>query len=130
MKAPAFPTLSSIPFYVAPLIFPMMIVLTWYHPWFRGGLWTFSAFFTAFVIVPVLDLLGGQDHYQPQSEAHVRALHEKSEFRYILYVWVPLEFALVLWACYLAGSGQLSFIEFVGMMLSVGLINGGGFTGA
>ena len=89
-----------------------------------GGWWHFLTPLVIFVLVPLMDLLVGTWKINLE-EDHYRQLKDVLYFRLITYAYVPCQFALVGWAAYIAASGSLQTFEWVGFVISTGIVSGG-----
>lgn len=90
---------------------------------YLGGLWSYSALIVGFAVIPLIEL------FVPRSpENHPAALEPEREraplFDYLLYVNLPMVYALMAYYCYTFAQGGLATYEMVGMTCSVGLILG------
>lgn len=74
-------------------------------------------------LIPLLDRIIGSDPTNPPESA-VAHLESDSYYRFIVYAYIPSQFVLTIWGAYIAATGQLSWFEFTGLVLSVGVING------
>lgn len=83
----------------------------------------FHAFLVFFVIVPLLDWLIGRSD-TPSTTGELARLERSPLFRAILLAYVPMHLALIVWGASVAGSGELSPWQALGLTLSVGLITG------
>ncbi len=91
-----------------------------------------------FVLVPSLDLLFGPDGENPPDEI-VDALENDRFYRYCTYLYLPFQFATLVWACYLWSAGSLSWLGIdgglgvvskIGLAISVGVVAGIGINTA
>ena len=87
--------------------------------WWTGPILTF-------LITPLLDHIVGQDSDNPSDSALVR-LQEDPFYRWVTYLYLPIQYLSLLLACWLwSGGGWLTmdFIDKVGLMLSTGIMGG------
>ena len=101
--------------YLAAYIVPVLCVLGIYQ---LGGA-TYSAFIFAFVLIPVLEF------FAPQSEENLTEEQKDSKlasmfFDFLLYLNVPVVFAILFYAASVISSQTLSTFEIVGLCLSLG----------
>jgi len=89
-----------------------------------GGIFTFLTPFTVFVLVPLLDILVGTDSTNPTTDELTR-LQNRLSFRLVLYLFVPVQFGLVVFGAVLFTTGTLTLLERAGLVLSVGIVTGG-----
>lgn len=90
---------------------------------YLGGIWSPLTFVIAFVVLPFLEL------FIPGTTANFTKEEEKTkrkELRYdfLIYLNVPLQWAVVLFFLYKVAYTPLSNFEFAGMILSVGICCG------
>jgi alkane 1-monooxygenase len=112
--------LKKIGFFTA-LILPALLVTGFY----AGGFWNFLAVIFAFIIIPVIDQTIGLDTSNVP-ESQVNRISEEKYYRFVTYVWTFVQLGIVLWGCYVVGTGHLhSVIEWVGFTLSFALVTGG-----
>jgi alkane 1-monooxygenase len=76
-----------------------------------------------FGIIPALDLLIGKDAANPPDSA-IKWLEEDRYYRWCTYVFLPLQFASLIFSCALWSSGDLSFAESLGLAISVAMVGG------
>ena len=76
-----------------------------------------------FGIIPALDLLIGKDAANPPDSA-IKWLEEDRYYRWCTYLFLPLQFASLIFACALWSSGELSFVESLGLAISVAMVGG------
>ena len=89
-----------------------------------GGPFHFVTPVFVFGFIPLLDLLVGSRTVN-ESEAAYTLLKKDLYFRWIIWLYVPVQVALVVWGAYVAGSGSLSPLALTGFVLSMGLVTGG-----
>lgn len=88
------------------------------------------AFFSiafSFLLIPALDLLFGEDHTNPPSEA-VEALSSDNWYRILLFVSVPVAWASFLATAYVIGTFDLPWWAILGLTLGAGVASGGMLT--
>jgi alkane 1-monooxygenase len=87
-----------------------------------GVFWWYGPFLV-FVIFPVLDLLAGMDATNPPDSV-IKWLEQDRYYRWCTYAFLPIQYAGLVLACWLWGSGKLSTVDDVGLMLTVGMVSG------
>jgi alkane 1-monooxygenase len=107
--------------FLASYIIPCLIVLGYYG----GGLWTFSAFVFAYIIIPVFDEFIGKD---PENISHdeIDSIVNDRYFEVIVYSMVYIQVALIIWGAYIVSEFSLTPLETVGFLLSVMTFTSGG----
>ncbi|MFI7600481.1 alkane 1-monooxygenase [Actinoplanes sp. NPDC049681] len=73
-------------------------------------------------VIPVIDLLVGDDRENPPEEA-VPALQASPYYRWITYLFLPAQFAALVMACAVWSRGA-GLIGGLGLVLTAGLVNG------
>ncbi len=89
-----------------------------------GGPWAFLSPALAGVLVPVLDLVLGQDERNPTDDECER-LAGQTRWRRLLYPFVALQLALLVGACWWAAHQPLTGAEWAALVMAVGVVNGG-----
>ena len=100
-------------------------------PFIAGGLATLTgigAFWfmgpvLVFVLVPILDHVSGLDKVNPPVELEDQ-LEGDRFYRYVIYAFIPLQYASLIWACYVWANWDLSTVESLGLALSVAMVSG------
>ncbi len=87
------------------------------------GIFWFYGPFLVFVIFPVLDLLVGMDATNPPDSV-IKWLEQDRYYRWCTYAFIPIQYAGLVLACWLWGSGKLSTIDDIGLMMTVGMVSG------
>ena len=84
-----------------------------------GGLWTFAPVVWVFVLTPILDRVLGLRTEDPD---------DRPSFLYDawLWLWLPVQVSLLIAVLYTVASGQCTGLEATGLVLSVGVLAGGG----
>ena len=89
----------------------------------NGMHWTWAGSFYVYLIVPLLDLLVGKDHSNVSHEAYERTLNDRY-FDSLLYIFVYLHYALLLWGGYVLIADPLTTIQKIQLMVNIGLFGG------
>ena len=76
-----------------------------------------------FGLIPLLDQVIGKDSANPP-DSLLKALEEDRYYRWCIYLFLPLQFASLIFACALWSSGDLAFFEQLGLALSVAMVSG------
>jgi alkane 1-monooxygenase len=82
-----------------------------------------------FVIVPVLDLVAGLDGSNPPDDV-IEALEQDRYYRWITFLFLPIQYAGFLTAFAVIARGDLSTLDKVGLALTVGVVAGIGINTA
>ncbi len=90
-------------------------------------LWLVPAVF--YGLVPLLDWFIGEDRVNAPESA-VAGLDQDFWYRRIVYLYIPTQYLLTGLGAWFAVHGQLSGVELLGLMITVGMINGVGINTA
>ena len=102
---------------LAPFIAWGSVALTgWGGFYFFGPLLVFVAF-------PLLDIAIGLDDSNPPDSV-LKYLEQDRYYRWCTYVFIPIQYAGLVLACYLWSSGDLSILESIGLALTMGVVGG------
>lgn len=75
------------------------------------------------VIIPLLDLVVGLDRSNPPEDL-VAQLEQDRYYRWITFLYLPLQYLALVWACWMWVYGGLSWPDRVGLALTVGVVAG------
>jgi alkane 1-monooxygenase len=84
--------------------------------WFYGPVLVFGIF-------PLADLIVGLDATNPPDSV-IKWLEEDRFYRWCTYAFIPVQYAGLIFACWLWSSGKLSTVEDVGLALTVAMVSG------
>ena len=84
--------------------------------WFYGPVLIFGVF-------PLLDLLIGMDASNPPDSV-IKWLEQDRYYRWCTYLFLPLQYAGLVFACWMWAHGGLSTFESVGLALTVAMVAG------
>jgi alkane 1-monooxygenase len=89
-----------------------------------GGPWTWLTPAYVFLLLPIVELLAGRNpmNLDPGSE---RKAKEERLYSWILWSYIPIQLALTFYAIGAVVSGNFSLAESAGIILSLGISNGG-----
>jgi alkane 1-monooxygenase len=105
---------------VVPLA-PFFAYLYWSLTGF-GGFW-FMGPVLVFVLFPLLDFAIGLDPTNPPDSV-LKFLEQDRYYRWCTYLFIPIQLAGLVFACWIWGSGELALIENVGLALTMGVVGG------
>ncbi len=104
-----------IPF--APFIAWASVEITGFEAfWFFGPILVFGVF-------PLLDVAIGVDPSNPP-DSILKWLEQDRYYRWCTYLFIPVQYAGLVFACWLWGSGDLSVLESVGLAVTMGVVGG------
>src|SRR5687767_1278013 len=78
-----------------------------------GIMWWFGPFLV-FGIFPVLDLIVGTDNENPPDSV-IKWLEQDRYYRWTTYAYIPIQYAGLVFACYIWWTGDLTTLENVGL---------------
>ena len=87
-----------------------------------GVFWWWGPMFL-FGIMPVLDHVIGKDAENPPDSA-LKHLEDDRYYRWCTYLFLPLQYAALVWACGQWAGGDLSLLESLGLAFTVGTVSG------
>ncbi|HEU4658171.1 MAG TPA: alkane 1-monooxygenase [Capillimicrobium sp.] len=87
-----------------------------------GAFWFFGPVLV-FGIFPALDLLVGTDAENPPDSV-IKWLEQDRYYRWCTYLYLPIQYAGLIFACWTWASGDLSVVESVGLALTMGMVSG------
>jgi alkane 1-monooxygenase len=76
-----------------------------------------------FAIFPIVDLLVGTDAENPPDDM-IAWLEQDRYYRWCTYLYIPLQYAGLVFACYLWADGGLSVLASIGLALTVATVSG------
>ncbi|SLN55704.1 alkane 1-monooxygenase [Oceanibacterium hippocampi] len=89
----------------------------------QGGWWMFFPVLQVFAIIPLIDEIVGpwQGNPDPATEARIT---RSRPYRLLVWAWVPVQTALLVWSLGLVASGALAPHEIIGLTLAIGISTG------
>ena len=103
--------------YLAAYTIPLACVISF----MSNGVLTYSAVLYAFVVIPLLELIVGEDNVN-LNEEDVKRRGVNKLFDLMLYLNVPIVYATVFWGIYIITNNSYTFFEIVGITLSGGVV--------
>jgi alkane 1-monooxygenase len=106
------------------LIVPFVPFIAWAWVQLTGfeALWFFGPILV-FVIFPILDVIIGLDSTNPPDSV-LKWLEQDRYYRWCTYLFIPVQYAGLVFACWLWSSGDLSTLESVGLAMTMGVVGG------
>src|SRR5215469_8268125 len=105
-----------------PFLANVLVTATgWRLFWWLGPIFVFG-------ILPLLDTLIGVDSRNPPDSV-MASLEGDRYYRWCVYLFVPLQFASLVWACS-RWSGALPPVDSLGLALTIGVVGGAGINAA
>ncbi|MGL5808584.1 MAG: fatty acid desaturase [Nocardioides sp.] len=93
------------------------------------SVWFWIGPIVVLVLVPVIDLVAGRDGSNPPDEL-IEALENDRYYRWIVFAYLPVQYAGLLLSMWLIAGGDLSRADKVGLAVTVGFIGGIGINAA
>jgi len=108
---------------LAPFIAWASVAVTGFDVfWWFGPLLIFVAF-------PLLDIAIGMDASNPPDSV-LKWLEQDRYYRWCIYAFIPLQYAGLVFACWLWSSGDLSILSSIGLAVTMGVVAGIGINTA
>ncbi len=76
-----------------------------------------------FAVFPLLDIVVGVDDENPP-DSILKYLEQDRYYRWCTYLFIPIQYAGLILACYLWSSGGLNLFESIGLALTMGVVGG------
>ncbi|HEV7482181.1 MAG TPA: alkane 1-monooxygenase [Solirubrobacterales bacterium] len=106
------------------IIVPMAPFLAWGSVALTGlGVFWLLGPILVFVAFPILDIAVGVDPTNPPDSV-LKWLEQDRYYRWCTYVFIPIQYAGLILACYLWSSGDLSVLDSLGLAFTVGVVGG------
>ncbi len=111
-------------FWLLGIIVPLVPFEAWFLVSLTGfgGFWLLGPVFI-FVLFPLLDLGLGLDSTNPPDSV-LKWLEQDRYYRWCTYVFIPIQYAGLFFACWLWSSGDLTTFESISLALTIGLVGG------
>ena len=93
------------------------------------GVWFWIGPIVILVVVPAIDLVAGLDRSNPPDDV-IEALEQDRYYRWITYLFLPIQYAGFVGAFWLIATGDLGVVDRVGLAISIGCIGGIGINTA
>ena len=87
-----------------------------------AGCWFFAPFFL-YGVVPLADYWVGEDAANPD-ESTLSQLENDPFYRWCTYLFLPVQYGVIVWAAWLVGRGQLSAPALIGLTWSTSIVSG------
>jgi alkane 1-monooxygenase len=87
-----------------------------------GIFWLYGPFLV-FVIFPLLDMAVGMDATNPPDSV-IKWLEQDRYYRWCTYLYIPIQYAGLVLACWLWSSGKLSVLDDIGLAFTMGMVSG------
>src|SRR4051794_17669084 len=112
------------------LIIPLAPFIAWGSVEATGwSVFYFTGPFLVFGVFPLLDLAIGVDPSNPPDSV-LKWLEQDRYYRWCTYLFIPVQYIGLVFACYLWSSGDLSVFECLGLAVTMGVVGGIGINTA
>ncbi|WP_446219276.1 alkane 1-monooxygenase [Micromonospora sp. IBHARD004] len=112
------------PLWPLALLVPVLPFVGWLGWHSTGGAWAWWLTpMVVFGLIPMIDLLIGDDRRNPPDEA-VRRLQADGYYRWLTYLYLPAQYAALVLCCAVWARGELSWLGAAGLVATVGVVNG------
>src|ERR1043166_4108843 len=108
---------------LSPAIPVLVMLALGLYQWTGFGLFTWGGALLLYGIIPVLDWLIGVDRNNAPESA-VGQLEADPYYRAIVYAYIPLQYAATIWGAWLAVNSHATWWELLGLVITVGIVNG------
>jgi alkane 1-monooxygenase len=106
------------------LVVPLLPFIAWAGVELTGlGVFWFFGPFLVFVLFPVFDFLVGLDAENPP-DSLIKWLEQDRYYRWCTYVFIPVQYAGLVFACWLWADGGLSTFDSIGLALTMAMVSG------
>ena len=106
------------------LVIPFAPFIAWASVEATGfeGFWFFGPLLV-FAVFPLLDIAIGVDPSNPP-DSILKWLEQDRYYRWCTYLFIPVQYAGLVFACWLWSNGDLSLLENIGLALTMGVVGG------
>jgi alkane 1-monooxygenase len=106
----------------------IVVPLAPFFGWFYWDLTGFGGFWflgpvLVFVVFPLLDIAIGMDSTNPPDSV-LKFLEQDRYYRWCTYLFIPIQYAGLVFACWMWASGDLTLVESIGLALTMGVVGG------
>jgi alkane 1-monooxygenase len=106
----------------------IVVPLSPFFAWFYWSLTDFGGFWfigpvLVFMVFPLLDMAIGMDSTNPPDSV-LKFLEQDRYYRWCTYLFIPIQYAGLVFACWMWGSGELTVVESLGLALTMGVVGG------
>lgn len=106
------------------LVVPLLPFIAWAWVELTGlGVFWFFGPFLVFVVFSLLDVAVGMDAENPPDSV-IKWLEQDRYYRWCTYVFIPVQYAGLVLACWLWSSGDLSVVDSIGLALTMAMVSG------
>ena len=103
--------------YLAAYTIPLACIISF----MSNGVLTYSAVIYAFVVIPVMELIVGEDNVNLSNE-DIKSRGVNKVFDIMLYMNVPIVYSMIIWGFYIVAYNNYTVFEIIGITLSGGVL--------
>ena len=96
--------------YLAAYTIPLACVISF----MSNGVLTYSAVIYAFVVIPVMELIVGEDNVN-LNEEDIKSRGVNKVFDIMLYLNVPIVYSMIFWGFYIVANNNYTVFEIIGV---------------
>jgi alkane 1-monooxygenase len=106
------------------IVVPMSPFLAWFWVSVTGvGAFWYLGPALVFVLFPLLDIAIGMDATNPPDSV-LKFLEQDRYYRWCTYLFIPIQYAGLIFACWMWSNGDLALAESIGLALTMGVVGG------
>jgi len=114
---------------LSPLVPVLVLSAVLMYQWTGHPAWAWGGPVLLYVIIPLLDWLIGTDPHNAPDSA-VAQLEDDPWYRAIVYAYIPTQYVATIWGAWLIATHDVPLPDFVGLVFTVGIVNGIGINTA
>ncbi|MGH8460509.1 MAG: fatty acid desaturase [Stenotrophobium sp.] len=108
---------------LSPTIPVLVLITLGLFQWTHLTVFAWGGPIIFYVLIPLMDWLVGVDTNNPPESA-VAHLENDRYYRAIVYAYIPMQYLATIWGAWIAVNAELSGFEWVGLIMTVGIVNG------
>ncbi|TAM12496.1 MAG: alkane 1-monooxygenase [Nevskiaceae bacterium] len=114
---------------LSPAIPVLTLIMLGLYQTTEMGIFAWASWLVFYGLIPALDWLMGSDRVVAPESA-VSSLDADRYYRTIVYLFIPFQFAVIIWAAWIVATIGMPWWHLLGLILSVGTISGVGINTA
>lgn len=108
---------------LSPMIPVLVLMALGFFQWTGWSVFAWGGPILLYGIIPLLDwMIGADPHNAPESA--VAQLENDLYYRAIVYAYIPAQFIATIWGAWIVVNSGASIFELVGLVFTVGIVNG------
>jgi len=106
------------------LVVPLLPFTAWFWVWLTGlGVFWWFGPILVFGIFSLVDVVVGMDAENPPDSV-IKWLEQDRYYRWCTYVFIPVQYAGLVFACWLWAHGDLSALDKIGLAFTMAMVSG------